>query len=198
MLKFTAFLPLAAAAILITGCGDKGPATNAVALATESVEKVRVDAAQYAPKELAATDATLARMKQNLAKEEYKAVLKDIPEINANYKIAVETTESNKTLMAAAQNEWQELNTEVPKTVEELDARVATLSQGKLPKEVTKETFASAKTELEGMKATWAEATAAATAGDTLAATDKGRSVQVTGEKLKEQLAINASVASIQ
>jgi len=198
MRTFTAFLPLAAAAILITGCGDKGPATEAVASATESVEKVRVDAAQYAPKELAATDATLARMKQNLAKEEYKAVLKDIPEINANYKIAVETTESNKTLIAAAQNEWQELNTEVPKTVEELDARVATLSQGKLPKEVTKETLASAKTELEGMKATWAEATAAATAGDTLAATDKGRSVQVKGEKLKEQLAINASVASIQ
>ena len=198
MRTFTAFLPLAAAAILITGCGDKGPATEAVASATESVEKVRVDAAQYAPKELAATDATLARMKQNLAKEEYKAVLKDIPEINANYKIAVETTESNKTLIAAAQNEWQELNTEVPKTVEELDARVATLSQGKLPKEVTKETLASAKTELEGMKATWAEAMAAATAGDTLAATDKGRSVQVKGEKLKEQLAINASVASIQ
>lgn len=198
MRTFTAFLPLAAAAILITGCGDKGPATEAVASATESVEKVRVDAAQYAPKELAATDATLARMKQNLAKEEYKAVLKDIPEINANYKIAVETTESNKTLIAAAQNEWQELNAEVPKTVEELDARVATLSQGKLPKEVTKETLASAKTELEGMKATWAEATAAATAGDTLAATDKGRSVQVKGEKLKEQLAINASVASIQ
>ena len=164
MRTFTAFLPLAAAAILITGCGDKGPATEAVASATESVEKVRVDAAQYAPKELAATDATLARMKQNLAKEEYKAVLKDIPEINANYKIAVETTESNKTLIAAAQNEWQELNAEVPKTVEELDARVATLSQGKLPKEVTKETLASAKTELEGMKATWAEATAAATA----------------------------------
>ena len=198
MRTFTAFLPLATAAILITGCGDKGPATEAVASATESVEKVRVDAAQYAPKELAATDATLARMKQNLAKEEYKAVLKDIPEINANYKIAVETTESNKTLIAAAQNEWQELNAEVPKTVEELDARVATLSQGKLPKEVTKETLASAKTELEGMKATWAEATAAATAGDTLAATDKGRSVQVKGEKLKEQLAINASVASIQ
>jgi len=198
MRTFTAFLPLAAAAILITGCGDKGPATEAVASATESVEKVRVDAAQYAPKELAATDATLARMKQNLAKEEYKAVLKDIPEINANYKIAVETTESNKTLIAAAQNEWQELNAEVPKTVEELDARVATLSQGKLPKEVTKETLASAKTELEGMKATWAEAMAAATAGDTLAATDKGRSVQVKGEKLKEQLAINASVASIQ
>ncbi|MEO8061938.1 MAG: hypothetical protein ABI821_04230 [Pseudomonadota bacterium] len=193
-----AFLPLAAAAILITGCGDKDPATNAVTMATNSVEKVRADATQYAPKELAATDATLARMKENLAKENYKAVMKDIPQINADYKTVIETSESNKTLMAAAQNEWQELNTEVPKTVEELDARVKTLSAGKLPKEVTKAALASAKTDLEGMKATWAEATAAATAGDTLAATDKGRNAQMKGEKLKEQLAVNSSVASIQ
>jgi len=195
MRKFIAFLPLAAAAILITGCGDKGPATNSVTLASEAVEKVRVDATQYAPKELAAVDATVARMKDNLAKENYKAVLKDVPQINAEYKTVQETTESNKTLIAAAQNEWQELNTQVPKTVEELDARVQTLSTGKLPKEVTKETLASAKTELDAMKATWAEATTAASAGDTLAATDKGRTAQAKGEKLKEQLAIDASAS---
>ena len=197
MRKFTAFLPLAAIAILITGCGNKEPATNAVTMASEAVEKVRADATQYAPKELAAADATLARMKQNLAKEEYKAVMDDIPKINADYKTVVETSDSMKTLSAAAQNEWQELNTEVPQTVQEIEARVATLSKNVLPKEITKETLASAKTELETMKATWAEATAAATAGDTFAATDKGRSVQMKAEKLKDQLGIGSTVASL-
>jgi vacuolar-type H+-ATPase subunit D/Vma8 len=192
-----AFLPLAAAAILITGCGNKEPATNAVAMASESVENVRADATQYAPKELAAVDATLGRMKQNLAKEEYDAVMKDIPQINAEYKTVQEAAASMKTLSAAAQNEWQELSTEVPKTVQELDARVETLSGGKLPKEITKEAVASAKTELETMKATWAEATAAAAAGDTFAATDKGRSVQMKAEKLKDQLGIGSTVASL-
>jgi entry exclusion lipoprotein TrbK len=197
MRKSSAFLPLAAIAILITGCGNKEPATNAVTMASEAVEKVRADATQYAPKELAAADATLARMKQNLAKEEYKAVMDDIPKINADYKTVVETSDSMKTLSAAAQNEWQELNTEVPQTVQEIEARVATLSKNVLPKEITKETLASAKTELETMKATWAEATAAATAGDTFAATDKGRSVQMKAEKLKDQLGIGSTVASL-
>jgi hypothetical protein len=197
MRKFTAFLPFAAVAILAAGCGNKEPATNAVATATAAVEKVRADATEFAPKELAAADATLARMKQNLAKEEYKAVMDDVPKINADYKTVVETSDSMKTLRAAAQNEWQELNTEVPQTVQEIEARVATLSKNALPKDITKETLASAKTELENMKATWAEATAAATAGDTFAATDKGRSVQMKAEKLKDQLGIGSTVASL-
>jgi hypothetical protein len=197
MRKFTAFLPLAAVAILISGCGNKEPATNAVTQATGAVDKVRADATQYAPKELAVADATLARMKQNLAKEEYKAVIDDVPKINAEYKTVVETSESMKTLSAAAQNEWQELNTEVPQTVQALESRVDTLSKNSLPKEITKETFAAAKTDLEAMKATWAEATAAASAGDTFAATDKGRSAQMKGEKLKEQLGVDSTVAAL-
>jgi hypothetical protein len=45
------------------------------------------------------------------------------------------------------------------------------------------------------VKTTWAEATAAASAGDLFAATDKGRSVQMKAEKLKEQLGLNASAS---
>jgi PBP1b-binding outer membrane lipoprotein LpoB len=188
-------LSLAAATILFTGCGSEKPARTAVAQATESVEKIRPDASQYAPQELAVVDATLARMQQDLANEKYSDVVKTVPQLNTEFATAVETANSTKTLTAAAQNEWQELNTEVPKTVEELDARVETLSAGALPKDITKETLASAKTELEGVKTTWAEATAAATAGDLFAATDKGRSVQMKTEKLKEQLGLVASTS---
>jgi len=81
--------------------------------------------------------------------------------------------------------------------VETLDARVETLSSGKLPKEVTKEALATAKTDLEGMKAKWAEATDAASKGDKLAATDKGRAAKIAGDKLKEQLAVDPTVASL-
>jgi hypothetical protein len=47
------------------------------------------------------------------------------------------------------------------------------------------------------MKATWAEATAAATAGNTMEAADKGRTVQAKGEELKTQLGLNPAVASV-
>jgi hypothetical protein len=190
-------LSLAVASVLFTGCGSEKPARTAVAQATESVEKIRPDASQYAPQELAVVDATLAHMKQDLANEKYSEVVKTVPQLNTEFATAVETANSTKTLTAAAQNEWQELNNEVPKTVEELDARVQTLSAGPLPKEVTKENFAAAKTDLEALKSTWNEATAAATAGDLFAATDKGRSAQMKGEKLKDQLGLGASVASL-
>ena len=193
-----AFLPLVAATLFIVGCGNKEPATSAVAQADEAMERDRAEGSQFAPAETKVADATLAKMKADLAKEDYKAVLAAIPQINTDVKAMQDAAISMKTLTAAAQNEWQTLNEEVPKTVQAIETRVETLSGGKLPKDITKETLAAAKTELDGMKATWAEATAAASAGDTLAATDKGRTVQVKAEKLKDQLGLSdAALASI-
>ena len=197
MRKYTAFISLATAAILLTGCGSKEPATKAVADASHALDMIRPEAAQFAPTEMAAADATLAEMKQNLAKEKYTEVIQEIPKINTDYTTAREAVVSMRTMKAAAETEWAQLNEEVPKTVQALDTRVETLSAGRLPKEVTKETFATAKTDLEAMKATWAEATAAASAGDPIKATDKGRVAKTTGEKLKEQLAVDPTVASL-
>jgi len=192
-----AFIPFAAAAILLSGCGQKDPATKTVAEASHALDSIRTEATQYAPHELAIADATLAGMKKNLANAKYGDVVRDIPKINEEYATAREAVVSMQTLKAAADTEWTQLNEEVPKTVQELDTRVQTLSAGRLPKEITKETLATAKTDLEGMKATWAEATAAATAGDTLKATDKGRVAKLAGDKLKEQLSGEATVASL-
>jgi PBP1b-binding outer membrane lipoprotein LpoB len=196
MRKHTAFMALATAAIFLTGCGSKEPATKAVADASHALDMIRPEAQQYAPNEMAAADTTLNEMKQNLSKEKYAEVINEIPKINTDYTTAREAVVSMRTLKAAAATEWTQLNEEVPKTVQELDTRVETLSAGKLPKEVTKETLASAKTDLETLKATWAEATAAASAGDPIKATDKGRVAKTTGDKLKQQLAVDATVAS--
>ena len=70
-----AFLPLVAGALLLTGCGNKEPATQAVTQAEASLEGMRADAAKFAPEELKATEATLAAMKANLAKSDYRAVV---------------------------------------------------------------------------------------------------------------------------
>lgn len=194
-----AFLPLVAATLMIAGCGNKEPATSAVSQADAAMEKLRPEASRFAPEELKVADATLARMKASLADGKYQDVIKEIPQINGDVKAAQDAVVSMQTLTAAAAHEWDELNKEVPQTVQEIEARVTTLSGGKLPKDITKETLATAKTELESMKTTWAEATAAATAGDTLQATEKGRSVQVKGEKLKDDLGMSAEakVASL-
>jgi hypothetical protein len=88
------------------------------------------------------------------------------------------------------------LNAEVPKAVEAIQVRVDSLKGTKLPKEITKENYEAAKTDLETVKATWTEATAAATAGDTVTATDKGRTVAAKVEELKNELGMSPALAS--
>ena len=192
-----AFLPLVAATLFMAGCGNKEPATDVVNQAETAMEGLRGNASQFAAEELKTAEATLAKMKADLANEKYGDVLEAVAPFNAQVKTVQDTVVSQQSLQVAAQAEWESLNQQVPKTVEALQVRVDSLKGGKLPKEITKETFETAKTELEALKATWAEATAAATAGDTLEATDKGRTAQAKGEELKNQLGMNPALAAI-
>jgi hypothetical protein len=193
-----AFLPLLAATLIITGCGNKEPATDVVTQAEAAMEGLRTNASQFAAEELKTAEATLAKMKADLAKEEYDDVLEAVTPFNAQVKTVQDTMVSQQSLQVAAQQEWETLNQEVPKTVAALQVRVDSLTGSKLPKEITKETFATAKTEFETLKATWAEATAAASAGKTLEATDKGRTAQAKGEELKTQLGVNPALAAVE
>jgi DNA repair ATPase RecN len=189
------FLPLAVA-LIVTACGNKEPATNAVTQAEAALSGIRDDATKYSPEELKAPEATLAKMKEDLANKDYRAVVENVPPFNAQIKALQESLVTHQTLAAAAQNEWDTLSAEVPKSVEAIQARVDSLSGAKLPKEITEEAFDTAKAELQTMKATWTEATAAAGAGDAQAAAEKGRTVQAKAEELKAQLGMNPSLAS--
>jgi PBP1b-binding outer membrane lipoprotein LpoB len=185
-------MTLAATAFLITGCSNqKTPATSAVEQAEAAMTQVRPDAEKYAPEELKTTDASLAKLKSDLAAGDYKGVVAGVPEFNKDIAALKDAVVAKQTQAAAATNEWNTLSAEVPKTVEAIQARVDALSKAKLPKEVNKEAFDAAKASLETMKATWAEATAAFTAGNAAEATDKGRMVQAKAEEVKGQLAMS-------
>jgi uncharacterized protein (DUF2267 family) len=189
------FVALAATTLLMTGCGNKQPATNAVTQAENAINPMRVDAAKFAPEELKAAEATLAAMKDKLAKEDYKAVVADVPKINNDIKTLQGAVVQKQTLAAAAQNEWDSIKDHVPKSLEEIQARVDGLKGQKLPKEITKENYEAAKTDLEAIKATWVEAETAATAGNTQEAADKGRTVQAKTEEIKTELGMSPALA---
>jgi predicted nucleic acid-binding Zn-ribbon protein len=191
-------LALAATSLLLTACGDEKPAANAVAQAENAITPLRDDATKYAPEELKAADSTLARMKDNLAKEEYKNVVADVPKINNDIKALQGAVVQKQTLAAAAQNEWDALNADVPKAIEAIQVRVDSLKGQKLPKEITKENYEAAKTDLESIKTTWTEATAAATAGNTQEAADKARTVQAKTEEIKGELGMSPALAQSQ
>jgi predicted nucleic acid-binding Zn-ribbon protein len=192
---YQALLPLAAA-MMIAGCGNRGTAESVIGQADGALTTAKEEASIIAPSELKAAEDTLAHMKQSFDAREYKVVVADVPKFNDQMRALKEAVASKQTAEAAAAVEWSTLNEEVPKAVEAIQARVDSLKPAALPKDVTKEELATAKTELETMKATWAEATAAASAGKTSEATDKGRIVQAKAEELKNTLGMNEVLAS--
>ncbi len=186
---------LAASTLLFTACmSQEEPASNAVTQADAALSETREDAAKFAPTELQAADATLTKMKENLAQEDYKDVVASVPQFNKEVATLREVLVSKQTQMIAATREWESLSAEVPPTVDAIQVRVESLeSSPKLPKEVDQHEFEAAKASLETMKSTWAEATAAHSAGNATEAADKARAVQEKVAEVKDQLGMEPS-----
>ena len=192
---YQALLPLAAA-MMIAGCGNRGTAESVIGQADGALTTAKEEASIIAPTELKAAEDTLAHMKQSFEAREYKVVVAEVPKFNDQMRALKEAVANKQTAEAAAAVEWSTLNEQVPKAVEAIQARVDSLKPAALPKDVTKEELATAKTELETVKTTWAEATAAASAGNTAEAAEKGRVVQAKVEELKNTLGMNEVLAS--
>ncbi len=195
MKVYQTLLPLAAA-MMIAGCGSRGTAQNVVGQADGMVSKVKEEAALTAPMELKAAETTLAHMKQNFDDRNYKVVTDDVAQFNTQMDALKAAMAEKQVAEASASQEWSTLNAEVPKSVEAIQARVDSLKPEALPKNVTKEELEAAKTELESLKSTWAEATEAASASKTVEAVDKGHIVQAKAEELKNSLGMNETLAS--
>jgi len=191
MKLYKALLPLAAA-IAMAGCQGRGTAQGVIGQAEGVISQVKDEATVVAPAELKTAEATLAHMKQNFEGHKYQAVIDEVPQFNAQIE-AMKTAAAAKQVAAA---EWNTLNTEVSQSIDAVQARVDSLKPEALPKDVTKEELATAKTELETVKATWTEATTAANAGNTVEATDKAHVVQAKVEELKNTLGMNETLAS--
>lgn len=187
------FTVLAATALLAAGCtSQQEPATKAIKSAEAALAEIRTDAAKFAPAELQSAEASLAMAKGELATKDYKAVLADTAKLNAEINTLKEVVISRQTQNAAATNEWESLSAKVPKVVDAIQIRVDSLAgSSRLPAEVSKEAFEAAKAGLVTMKSTWAEASAAFSAGNAIEATDKARLVESKAKELTEQLGMN-------
>ena len=63
-----------------------------------------------APEELKAAETTLAHMKQNFDERDYKVVVADVPQFNAQMKTLEDAMAAKQTADAAATQEWSTLN----------------------------------------------------------------------------------------
>ena len=186
------------AALFTIGCqNQRAPAEQAVASAESALTNIRDMASHYAPDQLQAVDAQLSGAKDSLAKGDYKGVLAAMPALNtaiSNLKdTATAKQEEGAAASAKAKDAWGPLSSDVPKMVDAISSRVDILSKSHhLPKGVTKDSLAAAKSGLDSMKATWGDASNAASSGDFTTAVSKGQAVKDQAAQIMQSLGMKS------
>ena len=196
MKKQSIWLLAALTAVLIIGCNmQKGPAEQAVAGAQAALDAVRDSAMQYAPEQLGSVDAQLSDMKGKFQQGDYAGVLASAPALMTAISGLKDAATAKKAAaeqaLAKAKDDWGPASTAVPKMVDDLAKRVEALSKGKLPKGVTKDAVAAAKTGLDSLKSTWGDATNASASGDYTTAMAKAQAVKDKATELMKSLGMN-------
>ncbi|MGC4029618.1 MAG: hypothetical protein QM696_12165 [Steroidobacteraceae bacterium] len=144
---------LATAVLAFSACSSQQePATQAFNAAESALASVREDAARYIPEQLKEAEATLAHLKDQLTKKDYRAVIAGAPAFNATVTKLQEEAASRK---ADFETEWNSVQSDVGKMADAIQSRVDTLAKSRrLPSGITKEAFESAKSGLDQLKAT--------------------------------------------
>ena len=156
-MKNALVISVVATVLGVAGCASKeDPAKEAVAQAESALAELRADAAKFAPAELTSAEALLAEQKQRLSKEEYKEVLEAQPKLATEVNTLKETVVAKQTQIAASTLEWERLKKHVPTMITSIENQIEAMKGTRLPKEVTKDAFESAKADLAAMKAQWA------------------------------------------
>ena len=190
MMKRTAWIAAVVMLALAAGCANqKGPATQAVADAEAALAAFRDDAARLLPDDLSKVEASLASVKDSLAKADYKAGVAASPGLSNSIAALRDATASKKAeweaANAAARERWGAYAADLPKMVEAIQSRVDILGKSKrLPRNVSQQAFDDAKAGLDWMKSSWAEATDAFNAGNAVEATDKAQAVKDKGNEV--------------
>jgi predicted small secreted protein len=194
MKKHSVFLLAALAAVLLVGCNtQKGPAEQAVASAQQALDAVRDDAQKYAPEQLGSVEAKLSDMKGAFQQGNYAGVLAAAPGLTSAIASMKDAAAAKKVeaeqALAKAKDDWGPASAAVPKVVDEIARRVETLSRNKkLPKGVTKDSLAAAKTAVDSMKSSWADATNASSSGDYTTAMAKAEAVKTKAAEVMKSL----------
>jgi hypothetical protein len=195
--RFVGLLCTLLAAMVITGCSQKGPAEQAIAGVESALAPVKDAAQKYVPDQLQAVNAQIAAAKDSMGKGDYAAVIASVPKITSaigDLKTAAEAKKAEvEAALAKAKDEWGPASAELPKMIDAIQSRVNNLTKShKLPAGVTKDGLASAKSGVEALKSTLADATSAAGSGDFSGAMAKAQEIKAKAAEIMQSLKMAA------
>jgi len=144
-------------ALMFSACGKaKEEADAALKAAEKAITEVKADAAKFVPDQLKGLEAALNSAKEKFNKGDYKEVLAEAQAIPAKAKEVMAAANAKKEELTKA---WTNLSQEVPKMLEAIKSRIDIISKSKrLPKKITKEKIEEAKSGLDMILKSWAQA----------------------------------------
>ena len=151
-------------ATALSACGgQKEPAQKAVADAEAAISALRSDAAKLVPDDLSALDESLAALKTDLDRQDYKAVIAASPVLMARVGALQETISTRKAeqvaQLAELTDSWNALSTEVPEMIDAVNARVESLVRTKkFPSGMNTTSFETTRAAATDMTQTWQKA----------------------------------------
>ena len=165
-------------ALLAAACtnADKAPAEAAIKAADGALAAVRGEAAKFAPDQLKAIEDGLASAKASFDKGDYTAALGAAKDLGAKASDLSSAIAAKKAELAKA---WTDVSAGVPEMTAAIQSRVDILSQSKkLPAGLDKDKLETAKSGLETLKQSWADASAAYSSGNITDAVSKAKAAK--------------------
>jgi hypothetical protein len=150
-------------AVLCACGGQKEPAQKAIADAEAAISAMRDEAGNFAPDELKALDESVASLKADFGRNDFKAVRAAAPVLMTRVSAVQETIAAKRAEQVAHAEEltssWNALSTEVPEMVEAVNARVNSLARTrKFPTGMNAGSFENTRAAATEMTQTWQKA----------------------------------------
>lgn len=188
---FVSIVAMLFISVLFMACADeKGPAELAMKAAEQAVAATKAEAEKLVPDQVAALESALASAKDKLTKGEFKEALSEAQGLVGKAKDVLAAAQAKKDELT---QKWTELSQGLPQMIEAIQGKVDDLSKlKKLPKAITAEKLAEAKSGLEAVKADLAKAQESFTSGNIEEAIAVATAVKEKAAKAMESLGITA------
>jgi outer membrane PBP1 activator LpoA protein len=181
-----------AAALMLSACSQKEPATRAVTAAEDALATVADDAQKYIPKRYAEVKAELDAARTALGEEKYAEALAAVQEIPAKARtLAEEAAAARDALAAELTGEWTRLTGALPGVLDGIGARLDELAKlRKLPSELDPDAVERAKRDFEIAKNGWTQAVEAFGAGNLEGAAARGLEVERLAREIRQAIGL--------
>jgi HEPN domain-containing protein len=178
--------------MMLEACGgaEKEATEGAINGAQTAINAASSEAAKYVPDQLKSAQDTLRNAKDALAKGDYSAALSGAKDAAKKASDMVAAAAAKKQELM---KDWTSLSASMPKSMEQIKARMDAYSHGaRMPEGTDKSVLATAKDQYAQLKQAWADATAAAQSGNLGEAMQKAAGIKDMLAKLKEMLGIKS------